>query len=212
MHGVQSEAAPGVAGYRPRPRLALLALAASGCLLGGARVAAAAAGEEEWQVSARVGAGAVDVDGRSPFGFAAGLEVEYGLTDAWAVYASATVGLHPVDEQKMDMEMNKPALPGGTARTTAAVVGVSYTFDVLRLVPYIRTGLGVLNFSGAVTQPGTTLSAELGVGADYLITKHWALGGLLQYQFTPIELFGSAMDFGGTSYDFVLSVRLGRLF
>jgi opacity protein-like surface antigen len=180
--------------------------------LAAARGASAAAGEEEWQVSVRAGVGALDVDGRSPFGGAFGVDVEYGFTDAWAARLSATVGFNPVDAQKMDMEKNIPALPGGTVRTTAAVVGVTYTFDVLRLVPYIETGIGVLNFAGAVTKPTTTLSAELGLGADYLVTKRWAVGGILQYQFTPIELFGSAMDFGGTSYDFVLSVRLSRLF
>jgi hypothetical protein len=180
--------------------------------LAAARGASAAAGEEEWQVSVRAGVGALDVDGRSPFGGAFGVDVEYGFTDAWAARLSATVGFNPVDAQKMDMEKNIPALPGGTVRTTAAVVGVTYTFDVLRLVPYIETGIGVINFGGAVQTPGTTLDAELGLGADYLLTHHLALGAVLQYQFTPVQLFGSPMDFGGTSFYFAASARMSWLF
>src|SRR4051794_27255254 len=65
----------------------------------GARRAAASAGEQEWQVSIRAGIGTVDADGRSPFGGAAGIDVEYGITDAWAAHLSATAGFHPVDAQ-----------------------------------------------------------------------------------------------------------------
>jgi hypothetical protein len=179
--------------------LALAALAAAGD-------AWAAAGEDEWQGSLRLGLGAINVDGRSPFGAIVGGDVEYGFTDAWAAHLSATIGFHPVDANTKQM------LPGGTLRATTALLGVTYTFDVLRLVPYIETGLGLMNLSGAVVRPGTTLSAELGVGADYLLTKRWVLGGILQYQFTPLELIGSASDFGGTSYYFALCARLSRLF
>jgi len=179
--------------------LSLAALAAAG-------EASAAAGEDEWQASLRLGAGTINVDGRSPFGAVVGGDVEYGFTDAWAVHLSATVGFHPVDAD------TKAMLPGGTLRTTTALLGVTYTFDVLRLVPYIETGIGILNLSGAVMRPGTAFSAELGLGADYLLTKRWVVGGILQYQFTPADLFGSATDFGGTSYYFALCARVSRLF
>ena len=69
-----------------------------------------------------------------------------------------------------------------------------------------------INFSGAVTNPGLKLDAELGAGADYLLTRRWALGAVLQYQFTPAQLFGSAMEFGGTSFYFALAARLSWLF
>jgi hypothetical protein len=172
----------------------------------GAGGAAAAAGEREWQVSARVGLGDVDVDGRAPLGAVAGADLEYGFTEAWAVRLSAAVGLHPVDAQK------DGAAPGGTVRTTVALAGLTYTFDVLRLVPYLEGGVGVIDYAGAVRSPGATLDAELGVGADYLLTRRWAVGGLLQYQFTPLQLFGSPTDVGGSSFYFSLSARLSRLF
>jgi hypothetical protein len=186
----------------------LLAIAACWLALAGLLPAAAhaAAGEDEWQLSARFGLGDVDLDGRAPVGVITGVDLEYGLTDAWAARLSVGGGFHPVDANVMSH------LPGGTARTTTALVGVTYTFDVLRLVPYVQTGIGVINFAGAVVSPGTALDAELGLGADYLLTRRWALGGVLQYQFTPAQLFGSPMDFGGTSFYFALSARLSWLF
>jgi hypothetical protein len=168
--------------------------------------ARAAAGEDEWQLSARLGVGDVHVDGRTPFGILAGADVEYGLTDAWALRLALGTGYHSVDA---DTEKH---LPGGRVHTTTALAGVTYTFDVLRLVPFVHTGIGVINFAGAVTRPGTMLDAELGLGADYLLTRRCAVGGVLQYQFTPGQLFGSAMSFGGTNFYFALAARVSWLF
>jgi hypothetical protein len=185
-----------------------LAIAMCAALAGSMWTASAhaAAGEDEWQLSARLGLGDVHVDGRSPLGALAGADLEYGFSDAWAARLSVGSGFHPVDADV------KNHLPGGTARTTFALVGVTYTFDVLRLVPYIQTGIGVINFGGAVAKPGTAFDAELGLGADYLVTRRWAVGGVLQYQFTPAQLFGSPMDFGGTSFYFSASARISWLF
>ncbi len=44
------------------------------------------------------------------------------------------------------------------------------------------------------------------------MTHRWSVGGVLQYQVTPAQLFGSPMDFGGTSFYFALSARISRLF
>ena len=184
----------------------LSAVGAVLALATGAPRARAAAGEDEWQVSARLGLGDVDLGGHAPLGGVAGVDLEYGLSDAWAVRGALGTGLHPVDARPKDQ------VPGGTARTTTALIGVTYTFDVLRLVPYVQTGVGVINFAGAVKSPGTALDAELGLGADYLLTRRWALGGVLQYQFTPAQLFGSPMDFGGTSFYFALAARISWLF
>ena len=191
---------------RRRSAAPVLALGVCLALGAGARRAQAAAGEDEWQVSARLGVGDVDVDGRAPLGVLAGADLEYGFTDAWAARLSLGTGFHNVDADAKKM------LPGGRVRASTALLGVTYTFDVLRLVPYIQTGIGVITFAGAVTNPGTQLDAELGLGADYLLTRRWALGGVFQYQFTPGQLFGSAMQFGGTSFYFALAARLSWLF
>ena len=69
--------------------------------------AAAAAGESEWQVALRAGAGTVNIDGRKPWGIAGGLDVDYGITDAWAVRASLDASSHSVSKVD-DMDM-RPA-------------------------------------------------------------------------------------------------------
>ena len=54
------------------------------------------------------GPGTVSVDGRKPWGLAGGLDVEYGLTDAWAVRASFEASTHDVSKES-DMDI----APGG---------------------------------------------------------------------------------------------------
>ncbi len=165
-----------------------------------------AAGEEEWQLSARLGAADFAVDGRTPWGGMGGLDLQYGFTDAVAARVSTTVSYHPVDAQP-DI-----ALPGGTVRGMSTLVGITYTFDVLRLVPYADLGVGFINVAGAVTTSGSALATELGVGADYLLTTRWAVGGALKYQFTPFELINFPGTFGGTPFLFSVAVRLSRIF
>ena len=45
----------------------------------------AAADEDDWQLGARAGVASVVVDHRDPLGVRAGLDGQYGLTDAWAI-------------------------------------------------------------------------------------------------------------------------------
>src|SRR5262245_61223217 len=79
----------------PRAALATVTLA----LLAGAGVARAA-GEAEWQLSARAGAAKVSlgsIDPRAPWGWGGALDLEYGVTDAWAARVSVATSVHPVD-------------------------------------------------------------------------------------------------------------------
>jgi hypothetical protein len=185
---------------------AALATALLACAAGGAR----AAGEDEWQLSARAGAATVNVDGRDPWGFAGALDLEYGLTDAWAARLSLEGSAHPVDARAASSSVSK--LPGGTVGTTAALLGVTYTFDVLRLVPYANLAAGVVHFGGAVLSPHTTVALELGVGADYLVTKRWSCGVSFQYLFAPADLANNALNIGETPFAFGITLRGSRVF
>ena len=113
------------------------------------------------------GAGTVSVDGRKPWGLAAGLDLEYGLTDAWALRASTQGSTHDVSKSN-DMDTR----PEGAIRTDAALIGLTYTFDVLRLVPYAEVQAGLRQVRGAVVAPQSLLAMQLGVGADYFVTRH----------------------------------------
>lgn len=171
-----------------------------------ASATARAAGAEEWQVSARLGLGDLHIDNRSPIGFGGALELEYGLTDAWAVRLLAAESANPVDARMMDKA------PGGWARATSLLGGVTYTVDVLRMVPYAQLGLGFVRFDGAVKLPRTELAGELGLGADYWLTPRWAMGFVLQYLFAPIDLFEHLGQLGQSPFAFSLAIRVSRSF
>lgn len=171
----------------------------------GASRAAWAAGEDEWQLSARLGAANKNGSPLASWGPAFALDLEYGIDDGWSARASVGSLAHPVPAI-MDVT------PGGTLRATTALVGASYTFDVLRLVPYAEAGLGVVYWSGGGEPGHAAFAAELGVGADYLLTPHWSWGGCAQYLFAPAELAGEAMQFGENPLAFSITVRVSRVF
>ncbi len=167
---------------------------------------ARAVGEDEWQLSARLGIGDLHIDDRSPIGFVGAVELEYGLSDAWAARVLAGESAHSVDARMMDHA------PGGWARATSLLGGVTYTFDVLRMVPYAQLGVGLVRFEGAVKEPRTELAGELGLGADYWLTRRWAIGTTLQYLFAPVDLFEHLGELGQSPFAFSLTIRASRLF
>jgi hypothetical protein len=169
--------------------------------------AVAAAGENEWQVALRAGAGTVNIDGRKPWGIAAGLDVEYGITDAWAVRASADASWHSVSKvDEMDMR------PAGSVSTRAALIGLTYTFDVLRLVPYANLQAGLIQLAGAVMTPQSLFAMRLGIGADYFVTRHVTAGLAFQYLFEPADLLSDPLNLGTNPFAFTATARASYLF
>jgi hypothetical protein len=169
--------------------------------------AAAAAGEHEWQVGLRAGAGTVNIDNRKPWGYAGGLDVDYGLTDAWGLRATLQASAHSVSKEG-DMDMR----PEGTVRTNAALVGVVYTFDVLRLVPYADLQLGLIQLTGAVVTPQSLLAMQLGIGADYFATRHVTAGLCFRYLFEPADLLSDPLNLGTNPFAFTVTARASYLF
>jgi hypothetical protein len=167
---------------------------------------ARAAGEGEWQVSGRLGTGSLHIDNRSPIGALAAAEGEYGFSDGWAARLMLEQFAHPVEARASDKA------PGGWARATAVLVGTTYTFDVLRMVPYAQLAVGFVRFDGAVKSPRSEMAGELGLGADYWLTKRWALGAVLQYLFAPVDLFEHLGELGQSPFAFSLAFRASRLF
>ena len=168
---------------------------------------AAAAGESEWQVALRAGAGTVNIDGRKPWGIAGGLDVEYGITDAWAVRASLEASTHSVSKVD-DMDMR----PAGSVQTRAALIGLTYTFDVLRLVPYADLQAGLIQLAGAVMTPQSLFAMQLGVGADYFVTRHFTAGLSVHYLFEPADLLSDPLNLGTNPFAFNVTARASYLF
>jgi opacity protein-like surface antigen len=176
----------------------------SSCVLAAPR-AAKAAGEDEWQLSARLGGANKNGSPTASWGLAGALDLEYGLNDAWSLRVSAGTLSHPVPAVK-------DVSPAGSLRATSGVAGATYTFDVLRLVPYVEGGVGLVYWSGTGIQDHAALALELGIGADYLLTPHWAIGGSAQYLFAPAELLSNVMQFGEAPLAFSVTARFSRIF
>jgi hypothetical protein len=190
---------------RPDVRLAAAFVAFS--VLAATAGDAWSAGRDEWQLSLREGAGTVNVDGRQPWGDAAALDLEYGFLDAWAVRASLEGSVHSVTGNP------QTGLPGGTIHTGAALAGLTYAVDILRLVPYIDFEIGVAEIGGAVVakQPHMLVS-ELGAGGDYFITRRVTAGLSFQYLYRPLDLFENLRDFGNSPFIFSVTARLSWIF
>ena len=185
--------------------------AVAAVILGGVLTSplARGAGETEWQLAFRAGLGNVSFDGRKAWGLATALEVDYGLSDAWGLRATLAGSFHPVDKTMVD---GGPTLPGGTLRTMAALAGLTYTIDVLRLIPYGFFELGAIRFDGAVQRAKTVFAAELGIGADYFLTRRWTTGVSFQYLFAPEDLLADPINIGQSPFSFSATWRVSRIF
>lgn len=178
----------------------VLGVAAAGGLgfPGGAR-----ADEDDWEVSARAGMSSVVVDGRDPLGLGLGLDLQYGLDDAWAARISTRGGRQVVT--------GNPGrnLPDGTIWSYAAFAGINYTMDVLRLLPTFEVGLGFLGIDGAVRAPHRRFGVQVGIGAEYLLTPRFTLGAVAEYVFAPFDLVSNVLNGSQTPQAFSFAVRLG---
>jgi len=164
-----------------------------------------AAGANEWQLSLRAGIGVVNVGG-DPWGVAGGVDVEYGITDAWAVRASLEGSTRSVSADK------QTGTAAGSEHTDAALLGITYTIDVLRLVPYATLQFGVAQIGGPLAAPVTMLASELGLGGDYYLTRQLRAGISFQYLYRPQDLFQNPEGLGNSPFTFSATARFGWVF
>jgi hypothetical protein len=129
----------------------------------------ARAGEREWVVSPTVGYHVVQAEGTARHGGGVGLDVEYGLTDSWALRGSGHYAGHAF------------SLDGGYLQMGGLGFGALYTFDVLRVVPYASATVGASVIGGAGVSLRYTAEIRLGVGADYLVQRDFSVGLELRY-------------------------------
>jgi hypothetical protein len=127
---------------RPMHRLAALLVA-----LVALPRSAAAVGESEAQVALSGGAGWL---GRSGVAATLRLEGQYGLTESLALHGAAGAWLGATQAGVLDL-------------------GLTYSLDVLRVVPFVEAGVALL--VGAEVAVGPLV----GVGGEYLVDRHWAV-------------------------------------
>lgn len=139
---------------------------------------------KEWSFSAFPAYAVTYVDSRAPSGGGGGLEVGFGITEALTLKASGFLSWHPVAATKMTA--------AGTIGEFASMVGLSYSLDVIRLVPTLDVAIGLVGVRGsagfadsarsnAVVASSTAFGIGVGLGLDYLLTRHWSVGLVVRY-------------------------------
>jgi hypothetical protein len=182
----------------PGPRLVALAM----LFLAAAWAPCAHADEDDWQVAARAGIAGITVDGRNELGPRVAVDGTYGLTDAWAIRLTASGSRHGVSEDAAR------GLPGGAVYGYSAFGGLSYTMDILRLLPSFEMGLGLLGVTGAVTEPRRALGMQAAIAADYLMGPRWSIGGIAEYVYAPFDLITKGLKGTAVPQAFALSARI----
>jgi opacity protein-like surface antigen len=144
----------------------------------------AAADVKEWTVGVAPTYAISYVDERNPSGGGASLDLGFGISEALSLHASGFVSWHPTDKTKTNA--------AGTIGVFGAMVGLTYTIDIIRIVPYFDLGIGVLGLRGdagfgsspaanRVAASSTAFGVEVGFGAEYLINRHVAVGVVARY-------------------------------
>lgn len=162
--------------------------------------AAYAASEGQWEVGAGVGYALASVpegvEGAWRSGGLLGLEAQRGLSDSWALRAGAGFSLHPASD-------------AGTARAVGGSAGVTYSVDVLRVVPFGELGAAFLTVVGPDGRR-QGLGFEGGLGATYFLSRRWTVALVGRAAYLPLA-WGSAAEPKSLTR-FQLGGQLARLF
>ena len=111
------------------------------------------------------------------------------------------------------MDADKQAgTAAGREHMEAALAGVTYTIDVLRLVPYATLAFGIAQIGGPLAAPVTMFASELGVGGDYYLTRQLRAGVSFQYLYRPQDLLQNPEGLGNAPFTFSATARFGWVF
>ncbi len=143
---------------------------------------AGAAEEREIQLAVEGLYGLTYIDAGTHSGGGGAVQLAYGLTDSLALQLTGVATGHPYAGP---VTVDGRLLGGSTLATFAATAGIVYSLDVVRIVPFFEAGIG-LGGAQVVGDAGTgsalvTFAATLGLGADYLVTRRWAVGLAVRY-------------------------------
>jgi hypothetical protein len=132
---------------------------------------AARADEGEWALSGCPSFGTFGVNqGGKQLTASGGLlnvDLEHGVTDSLWIRATLGGGVY--------------AGPSGTSWNGTATAGITYTIDILRYVPYVNLGLGVMALGGGGFDTQAKLLIELGAGLDIIESTKWSWGVALRF-------------------------------
>jgi hypothetical protein len=157
---------------------------------------AQAAGAGEKQASGALGFALAGADDHARPGMQAGVEAMMGFTDAWAGRAAVSGSWQP------DSAGSSPR------HVTAVSLGATYSLDVVRWVPFVDLGLSLADLRGGGAS-SQRLGPQVGIGAEYLLSRRWTLAALVRFEFFALRLAGSG---GAHPWWACVGFRIGRVF
>lgn len=166
--------------------------------------AALALDEEGWQLALGAGYAYLHADERGGGGFSVDLEARRGIAELWALRAALGASWHGFGAAG--------PRPAAGARSLYAVGGVSWSYDVLRVVPSADLGVVLADVRGDAIRDGHgAVGFEAGAGADYLVDRRWAIGLVARGRFLPV-VFGAPDADVGQVWSFAAGLRVARTF
>jgi len=157
---------------------------------------ALAVGQGEADLSGGVGL-ALGFQGQTRTGAEGELRLLRGISDAWAARLGLQTAWYPAHG----------ATPA--AHVTAQALGLTWSADVLNLVPFVDLGIVVGDIRGNNMVASQRLGGQFGVGADYLLSRHFTMSLLARVDYFAIRLAGGR-DNAPAQLTFALN--LGRAF
>jgi hypothetical protein len=138
----------------------------------------------EWTLAVTPAYSVAYADSRTAHGGGLALDVGFGLTDALALHATGFVSWQQADATK--------TAQSGVLSGFAAMLGVIYTLDVIRLQPSFDLSVGAIGLRGDATygfgagaekvlKPITGFGVSAGFALDYLLTRRFAVGVEVRY-------------------------------
>lgn len=139
---------------------------------------AAALGPDEAVLSAGVGPTVKLQDGARA-GAQLDLRLLRGLSDSWAARLGVEIGVLP----------SPAGQKTGTVVTQA--VGATWAVDVVTWVPFVDLGLLAADVRGGGYGESQRLGAQLGLGADYLLSPRNQVSFLGRVDYLPLRVAGT---------------------
>jgi hypothetical protein len=131
--------------------------------------------EKQTHLGVGGGLSMLSVDGKATMsvGAGAGVDLRYGLTDAFNLHVEAG---HSV--VALDQGQDTPTTPlTRPATVSTAAVGAAYTLDIIRIVPYAGVFAGAAILGGGTLPSALVLpDVQLGLGLDYYLSRNWGVG------------------------------------
>ena len=102
-----------------------------------------------------------------------------GMSDAWAGRLGVQLAWLPTSSA------------AGDTFVALQELGFTWAADVVNLVPQLDLGLAVATIAGGGAGASERLGPQLGIGADYLLNRRWALSGFAHVDYLPLRIAGS---------------------